>query len=42
MKTIDMRKQDTKQFYVLPTIIISKNYLGRKVFLVWLNWCIQL
>lgn len=42
MKAVNMKKQDIKQFYVLPTFIIARNYLGRRYFLVWLWWSLEL
>lgn len=42
MKVVNMRKGDIKQFYVLPSIIITRSYLGRRVFLAWLVWSIEL
>lgn len=41
MKYVNMRKRDIKQFYVLPTFIISKNHIGRRYFLCWLYWTVE-
>lgn len=41
MKIIDMRKNDVKQLYVIPTIIVSRSRFGRRVFFVWLWWSIE-
>lgn len=42
MKLIDMSRQDIAQFYILPAIIIASLRTRTKVFLVWLNWCIEI
>ena len=42
MKIVNMRKRDIKQFYVLPTIVVSKSYMGRRSFICWLFYSIEL
>lgn len=36
-----MRSGDVKQFYVFPTVVISRNRMGKRTFLVWLHWSIE-
>ncbi len=37
-----MSKGDTTQFYILPTIIVSKTRLINRVFIAWLYWSVEL
>lgn len=41
MKVIDMRRNDVKQLYVIPTFIISRSRIRRRVFFVWLWWSVE-
>lgn len=42
MKFTNLNRKEGSQFYVLPTIIVARSYMGRRVFLVWFYWSIEL
>lgn len=42
MKFTNLKKKSASQFYVLPTIIVAKSYLGKRVFLCWFYWSMEL
>ena len=42
MKTVNMKKGDVTQFYVVPTIIVSRSRIGKRVFIAFLYWSIEL
>jgi len=42
MKIVNMKEWNISQFYIFPTIIVSKSYMGTRVFIVWLYFSIEL
>lgn len=42
MKIVNMKNRDIKQFYVLPTVVVSRSYMGRRVFVCWLYISVEL
>lgn len=41
-KVINHKNNIPSQFYWLPSVIVSRSYTGRRVFLVWLYWSIEM
>ncbi len=42
MKIINHKKKIPSQFYWFPSVIVSHSRTGRRIFLVWLYWSIEL
>ena len=42
MKFTNLKQGKSSQFYVFPTVIIARSYTGKRVFIVWRYWSIEL
>ena len=42
MKFTNLKQGKSSQFYAIPTIIIARSYTGKRVFIVWRYWSIEL
>ena len=42
MKIVNLKKGPQSQFYLLPTLIVAKNYLGKRYFICWIYWSIEI
>lgn len=41
VKVVRMRNKPVSQCYLIPTVIITRNYMGRRYYVAWLYWCLE-